>query len=335
MSLLTRCPACTTVYRVVPDQLRISQGWVKCGQCGDIFDATQHLIQTATVPLDVPAVPPPVVPDELADASHDLAPEGEGTQDETESEVPDVQPVEDTALEQDESSLQLADSEPALESDAALAKPQQSGADEDVNLPSETPAEEPLEALPSPLTDSDDRRDGFEQVSFMQRAAGSSFWQRRAVKALLWLFAIWLGVGLAGQGVVQERDRLAAWHPELKPVLQVMCQVLACSVGPLQQIESVAVDSAAFYTLGADRYRLSFTLKNSARMAVALPSIELTLTDALDQAVIRRVLSAAELAVDSDRLGPAAEWPVTMVLKVNPGAGMPKVVGYRLLAFYP
>ena len=47
MSLLTRCPACETLYRLVPDQLRISQGWVKCGQCSEIFDASQHLIELA------------------------------------------------------------------------------------------------------------------------------------------------------------------------------------------------------------------------------------------------------------------------------------------------
>jgi len=319
---------------VVPDQLRISQGWVKCGQCGDIFDATQHLIQTATVPEEAPADTPPMVPDDQADVSHDRAPEGELPLDQTDVAVTGgAQADEYSALEPAESSLQLDDSEPALDSDAAPNKPQQSGADEDVNRPPGTPAEEPL---PSPVTDGGDRMEGFEQVSFMQRAAGMSFWQHGAVKVLLWLLAVSLGAGLAGQWVVQERDRLAAWHPELKPVLQVLCQVLACSVGPLQQIESVAVDSAAFYTLGSDRYRLSFTLKNSAHLAVALPSIEITLTDALDHAVIRRVFSAAELAVDSDRLGAAAEWPVTMVLKVNPGLpGVPKVVGYRLLAFYP
>ncbi|HEY8906251.1 MAG TPA: zinc-ribbon and DUF3426 domain-containing protein [Rhodoferax sp.] len=50
MSLLTRCPACTTLYKVVPDQLRISQGWVKCGQCGEIFDASQHLMEVSSDP---------------------------------------------------------------------------------------------------------------------------------------------------------------------------------------------------------------------------------------------------------------------------------------------
>ena len=44
MSLITRCPACETLFRVVPDQLRISDGWVRCGQCDEVFDASWHLL---------------------------------------------------------------------------------------------------------------------------------------------------------------------------------------------------------------------------------------------------------------------------------------------------
>ena len=43
MSLITRCPACGTMFKVVPDQLRISEGWVRCGHCAEIFDAAAHL----------------------------------------------------------------------------------------------------------------------------------------------------------------------------------------------------------------------------------------------------------------------------------------------------
>ena len=32
------------MFRVVPDQLRISEGWVRCGQCDEIFDASIHLV---------------------------------------------------------------------------------------------------------------------------------------------------------------------------------------------------------------------------------------------------------------------------------------------------
>lgn len=68
MSLITRCPACETLFRVVPDQLRISEGWVRCGQCGEIFDASQQLQgmppASSTTPTPVPAPSPVPVPDD-------------------------------------------------------------------------------------------------------------------------------------------------------------------------------------------------------------------------------------------------------------------------------
>jgi predicted Zn finger-like uncharacterized protein len=77
MSLITRCPACGTMFRVVPDQLRISEGWVRCGQCAEVFDAARNLqvltppVRSAAAslkPSSIPAqplertAPPPVVP---------------------------------------------------------------------------------------------------------------------------------------------------------------------------------------------------------------------------------------------------------------------------------
>lgn len=59
MSLITRCPACATMFKVVPDQLRISDGWVRCGQCAEIFDATQQLIASANTPAEPPAAADP------------------------------------------------------------------------------------------------------------------------------------------------------------------------------------------------------------------------------------------------------------------------------------
>lgn len=54
--LLTRCPACSTWFQVVPDQLRVSQGWVKCGVCQDIFDANDALTEADV--LDAPTGEP-------------------------------------------------------------------------------------------------------------------------------------------------------------------------------------------------------------------------------------------------------------------------------------
>ena len=57
MSLITRCPACTTLFKVVPDQLRVSEGWVRCGQCDEVFDANAHLQGNGQAPL--PSIPAP------------------------------------------------------------------------------------------------------------------------------------------------------------------------------------------------------------------------------------------------------------------------------------
>ena len=51
MSQITRCPSCATSFKVVADQLRISQGWVRCGQCNEVFDASAHLLPAAPAPL--------------------------------------------------------------------------------------------------------------------------------------------------------------------------------------------------------------------------------------------------------------------------------------------
>ncbi|MDZ4360980.1 MAG: zinc-ribbon and DUF3426 domain-containing protein [Variovorax sp.] len=59
MSLVTRCPACTTTFKVVRDQLRISDGWVRCGRCSHVFDATLDLQEAPDGALSAPAAPAP------------------------------------------------------------------------------------------------------------------------------------------------------------------------------------------------------------------------------------------------------------------------------------
>jgi predicted Zn finger-like uncharacterized protein len=66
LSLATRCPSCGTAFRVVQDQLKVSEGWVRCGNCQDVFNALESLFDLAPearhkasvpMPLDPPAPP--------------------------------------------------------------------------------------------------------------------------------------------------------------------------------------------------------------------------------------------------------------------------------------
>ena len=43
MRLVSRCPDCGTSFRVVADQLRIAQGWVRCGHCQTVYQAQDTL----------------------------------------------------------------------------------------------------------------------------------------------------------------------------------------------------------------------------------------------------------------------------------------------------
>jgi hypothetical protein len=112
---------------------------------------------------------------------------------------------------------------------------------------------------------------------------------------------------------------------------------MRCTLSPFKQIESVVIDSSSFNKIRGDVYRLNFTLRNTAAFELAMPAIELSLTDANDQALMRRVFRAGELSIKSATLAPASEssTSLTLSVKTNSSAGPDRVAGYRILAFYP
>ena len=44
MALTTRCPHCGTAFKVVPDQLKVRDGLVRCGMCSRVFDGRATLV---------------------------------------------------------------------------------------------------------------------------------------------------------------------------------------------------------------------------------------------------------------------------------------------------
>lgn len=64
MNLATRCTTCGTIFRVVQDQLRVSEGWVRCGRCAEVFDAREQLfdLERDSPPPWPPMSTPPEAP---------------------------------------------------------------------------------------------------------------------------------------------------------------------------------------------------------------------------------------------------------------------------------
>ncbi len=174
-----------------------------------------------------------------------------------------------------------------------------------------------------------------EHLSFLRVKRNASFWQNKTTRIVLWLVLLALLVALVVQVFVSQRDRVAALEPATRPLLLALCAWQGCTVSPLRQIESVVIDSSSFSRIRGDDYRLGFSLKNKAPIEIAMPAMELALTDPQDQPVIRRVIHPGEFGAPSDALAAASVWSGTIALNVKPGTGGERIAGYRLLAFYP
>ena len=74
-----------------------------------------------------------------------------------------------------------------------------------------------------------------------------------------------LALLLLGQWVAHEKNILAARVPALKPVLSSLCEAVACVLKPPQATEFLQIEASAYDPLGEDLYRLSLTLRNTAR----------------------------------------------------------------------
>jgi predicted Zn finger-like uncharacterized protein len=314
MSLITRCPACGTMFKVVPDQLRISEGWVRCGHCADVFDAAAHLQPDEEVAALEPLLDQePTVPASLA------APQSEAFSPSVHSEI-------------DEGLLSEAPDSAQFEEEARALR------EHPLDQPFELRRQDAGDIEPPPpvsVRASLERESELDDLSFVRQARRQELWRRPAVRALALVALMVLGVVLVLQVAMHDRDRLAAADPGLRPLLAWLCGPLNCKVGPPRQIDSLAIDSSAFTKLRGDTYRLSVTLKNQASTEVAMPALELTLTDAQDQAVVRRVLTPAELGTHPGVIAAGSEWAGSVALAVAADGGAARIAGYRLLAFYP
>ena len=287
------------MFKVVPDQLRISDGWVRCGQCGEIFDASQHLLAN---PNDAVAAPA----DNPIDATRDNA-------------VPDAPPAPVPAVTvtaEEPRWVETVAPEPAPPV-AAPVLPQD-----------ETP-------VPTPLVAAQPTDEDPPDVSFMRDGKHKSIWQRPMVRIILLLLVLLLISALAAQVLIHERDRIAATEPSARPGLLALCTWTRCTLSPLRQIESIAIESSSFSLVRGDNYKLAFSLKNNAVLDLAMPAMELALTDGQDQALIRRVILPAAFGAASKPLPAGSDWSSSRSRCVKPGANMDRIAGYRLLAFYP
>jgi predicted Zn finger-like uncharacterized protein len=372
MSLVTRCTACDTNFKVVRDQLRISDGWVRCGRCSHVFDASVDLREIDEAPITPaqtqvePEAPRPCVsefdpPAGVADVLDDVAPQ----QAPLSKPPPEAiqEPLSDSVVA-DDASLNfspdtmaryqsISEIVPSLEIgpigqaplqqagrralvvsvDAARGRGEEEG--------SEAAAAEQTGPAPTIQTASENDAavvNAADAPPFLHAAAATpAFWHRSNVRMVLGVGIVVALMLLGLQVLRRERDAIVARQPSLRPAMSRMCAFTGCKLSAVRQIADITIDGAAFTREKAgEGYRLSFTLRNAATVPLAMPAVELSLLDTQEKVVVRRVLMPAEFNAPAElpaRAERAASLP--LALTGAEATALPPIAGYRVVAFYP
>lgn len=343
------------MFKVVADQLKVSDGWVRCGHCDGVFDASAHFQVSAAA--ESPAVLEAVVHNAPSSESEVRA-----------EELPSVvqvpvssvwvahPPVDDASISAPLSNYLSAPAAADFPGQDDHARSQEGV--ERRALYGSTKSSKPLDSART----EDARRQTLTEVTFVQAAQRRDTPKNPLYKPLAVLFALVLLGALALQVLLHERDALAARYPALLPALEGVCQTMNCQISPPRVIEAVTIDSSAFTQTGPDAYRLNVVLQNTRLAVVAMPALEVTLTGSQNQVLIRKVLLPADIGATSHRLEQAIPFtgvfnlllslPAVAVAPLptasSADAATPDgqavleapavsalITGYRLFAFYP
>ena len=362
MNLATRCTACGTMFRVVQDQLKVSDGWVRCGRCQAVFNAQESLFD-----LEHDTPPPWQAPPETADAGavaapadNDLAatasfaPDGadevaisEAQYAEPEDWAPIEAPMPMSGAEPDE---HQADAQQAVDTDAehglADSAPSDALATEPAFVASDEIDAAPTDAEAVATTALDDATPEVTP-GFLQQAQRDERWQQPPMRRMLWALVAASALLLGAQVIHHFRQVMAAQHPGSLPLLQGFCALARCRIDTLQRIADVSIENTAL-TQGqgpapapddaasapdsdAHILRLAITLRNRGEWAIAMPSVDLSLTGSDGELVARRSLSPLDFGVGDPQLVPGLDTPLSLRFRVAGG----RVSGYTVEVFYP
>jgi predicted Zn finger-like uncharacterized protein len=149
--------------------------------------------------------------------------------------------------------------------------------------------------------------------------------------------AVWLAAGLVVllglQSMVHSRDHLAATMPELRSTLTVLCEPMNCEVRWPMSPDNVSMETGTFKRIDANLYSFEGVIKNASAFPVWMPTLELTLTDSDDTAVVRKVITPSDMGLaDGLRAGRSQGFEIKFTVDA---AFSSRIIGYRSVLFYP
>lgn len=146
-----------------------------------------------------------------------------------------------------------------------------------------------------------------------------------------------LVIALVLQGLYLGRNQLAVWLPAARAPLSAMCERLHCKIGLPSHIEQLSLESSELQLVPPNQniYTLNLLLRNRSTSAETWPHIELTINDADDKPITRRVFLPKEYLSStqqvSDGFASESEQPVKLTFEL----AQPTAAGYRVYLFFP
>lgn len=150
-------------------------------------------------------------------------------------------------------------------------------------LPSETEAR-PAPATRAPVAE--------EEPEFIRNNRSRT---RRGFSIIFGGGSLLLAVLMLVQLAVIYRSEVLASAPQARGALMQLCAVFGCTVGWPTQVDQLAVIGSELQTIpGTDVLELTAVIRNRAAFRQALPAVEVTLTDALNRPIARKVFTPAD-----------------------------------------
>ncbi len=347
MALAARCPHCRALFRVIADQLKLRGGLVRCGECRKVFDAIGSLIYvddhallrvTEDAPLGGAAHPGPAAPVQAARAATAPAPVAQPR----EPVAPAEQAARARVVERGRRKRAVA------EEGAELSVPTLFGVNEQfVPMPGPLDSEPGAARRREPYIDMLGRDDGSPPETDAEglEAATPSFLSaqgqrlQRRRRRILAAACVPLALAAAAQFALALReDALEAW-PSLRPLLVRACDVYGCSVDwPAHADLLTIVGSDLAAVPGTDVIELNAAIRNRAPFTMALPALEVTLTDTQNRTIARKVFLPADYLASTgepssrieEGLAPESDLSVRLVFEAR---GL-SAAGFVLYPFY-
>jgi predicted Zn finger-like uncharacterized protein len=337
MKLATRCASCGTVFRVVQDQLLVSEGWVRCGRCREVFNAIENMFE---LKKDVPSASVPF--------DNDGPSEGDHTGPVPATDPPSTQEVPSRRADTHQEAMHVRDRVRDRMRDPWLGQPTDQVVRTSLWPTSESPtADVPHQARdaagvnadgPSHLSSDLDRhpRRGLDTdaglPAFMARSQPMSAWQNPKVVIALRVAAGVLTCTLLAQWLLQNRDWVAARWPATESTLQALCEPLNCKIDAPRRLQALKVESATFQETNVPgHYRLAVSVRNADTVRVKMPTMDLRLTNARNDVLARRVLTAGEFDVKEATIAAGQDVVIQGLLRITQS----NISGFDVTLFYP